>query len=175
MKFFTLFACLTFSVFFSYSQKKGYKDITIGENIYTLSDSHQYNILKSNTSSNSFYITGDTLMFCGSDIDHFQITTDNQSIITEICLYTKKVNFSDYDMFAHYMLGKLLTIKNNLGSPSMTNIGKGEMKLITMWVFNDTKTYLTFRYDDVGTMAKSFASSYLVIWQKGKTESDKMW
>jgi hypothetical protein len=44
-----------------------------------------------------------------------------------------------------------------------------------MWVFNDTKTYLTFRYDDVGTMAKSFASSYLVIWQKGKTESDKMW
>jgi hypothetical protein len=173
----TLILAMVWASSKSIAQQKGYKEIQIGSNIHDLISNTKYRFLASKTVKTDYYAEMDTAVICGMPVDHLKITLDNNDIVTEVFVYTKQEVLPDYSAFSNKLRSVLFTIKDNLGTPVYSNISKGDIHLLTIWDFEETKTMLSVRTDDVSTFAKDFKTNYLFIWQidTNKVKGNAMW
>lgn len=160
--------------FFGLCQKKGYRDIELGDNLHTIVNSNHYKIFTSKADSNTFFVLGDTLQVCNIPIDHISIHV-NKMIIDTIELYTKAIMFSSYNEFSENWKNVVFGIVNTVGKASYNNISDYGTNKIWDWSFEDTQTLLALRYDDTSINNTNFQRGYLLIWIKDKIKENKMW
>lgn len=158
-----------------FAQKKGYKEFEVGANLQTINDQGKYSIKISNNKNEYFVRGGDSLRISNMAIDNIYLETDDNFTINEVRIYTKKVLFSNYDLWWANFKGVLDNVVNTVGKFNYTNLGK-EVKIATAWQFSDTQSMLILRTDDAGTFQKDFYSNFLFIWSKlDHPVTEKMW
>lgn len=154
----------------AFAQKNGYKNICIG--VYIDSLTKNYRIINSNT-KNLFFIIPDSEKICGLKIEHIEIKVE-KGYINEVSVFTKKINFNNYDEFWSQFKQTLNSVISTVGK---SNFESSDRNFISFgWGFKEFNTVLVFRSDAVNSFDTNFKRSYLFIWAKNdENDNGKMW
>ena len=173
------FKCIL-SIFFiviigkSYSQKTGYKEITVGKNINDSSlNKYRFGVPKGEDNTFVLVATND-MLFCRIPINQIIVITDANKKIINIVLLTKEILFRDYSDFisSFVKLGTCIidVVGHSVGS-NLEDLNKKNNEIIAAWIFKEENTMMSETASNMSAMAKDELRSFSITWEPYKSTS----